>query len=97
MVRTATSGGGRRERSSFPCARSCAGVDLIFGMRDNGRLGILLAEEGRAMAINTHGVVVVQTTEHAGRLAGGSHSLCGVSGWVVSATSDVAGVCEFAA
>lgn len=49
------------------------------------------------MAINTHGVVVVQTTEHAGRLAGGSHSLRGVSGWVVSATSDVAGVCRFAA
>lgn len=49
------------------------------------------------MAINTYGVVVVQTTEHAGRLAGEGHSLCGVSGWVVSATSDVAGVCRFAA
>lgn len=78
LVRTANTGGGRRERTSFPGARSRAGVDLIFVIWDNGRLGILLAEEGGAMARNTHGVVVVQTTEHAGRLAGGSHSLCGV-------------------
>ena len=78
LVRTANTGGGRRERTSFPGARSCAGVDLINGIRDNGRSCILFAEEGGAMARNTHGVVVVQTTEHAGRLAGRGHSLCGV-------------------
>ena len=58
LVRTANTGGGRRERATFPGARSCAGVDLINGIRDNGRSCILFAKEGGAMANYTHGVVV---------------------------------------
>ena len=58
LVRTANTGDGRQERATFSGTRSCAGVDLINGIRDNGRSCILLAKEGGAMANYTHGVVV---------------------------------------
>ena len=56
-------GDGRGERATFPGTRSCVGVDLINGIRDNGRSCILFAEEGGAMARNTHGVVVATNSQ----------------------------------